>query len=337
VLRVVLGRLVAGLILVVVLTLLTYVVFFRVPVDPVVYISPSATEEERAAIREQLGLDQPVLEQWGRFAWHLGTDADLGTSLIGGEPVNGILKDTVPPTLSLVLGGFALMLAVAIPLGMLSAIRPRSLLDRGVLVFTVVGVILHPFLIGLILRHVFAVRLDLAPGGGYCPLRGEFEILTGPGQSTSCGGVVDWLSHMWMPWVTFALFFLPLYTRLVRAHMLDNLGQLYVVTARAKGATERRIVTRHVARPALSPIAAMLAVDVAIVLTAAIYVEVVFGLPGMGSLVAQNLGGTFGYDLNVLVGVVVLIAIAITTVSLVSDVTVRALDPRVRFDGSRAR
>jgi peptide/nickel transport system permease protein len=81
----------------------------------------------------------------------------------------------------------------------------------------------------------------------------------------------------------------------------------------------------------------MLAVDVAIVLTAAIYVEVVFGLPGMGSLVAQNLGGTFGYDLNVLVGVVVLIAIAITTVSLVSDVTVRALDPRVRFDGSRAR
>jgi peptide/nickel transport system permease protein len=203
VLRVVLGRLVAGLILVLVLTLLTYVVFFRVPVDPVIYIAPSATDEEAAAIREQLGLDQPVLEQWGRFAWHLGTDADLGTSLIGRQSVNEILRATVPPTLSLVLGGFALMLALAIPLGMLAAIRPRSLLDRGVLIFTVVGVILHPFLIGLILKHVFAVRLDLAPGGGYCPLRGTFEIATGPGQFSSCGGVVDWLAHMWMPWVTF--------------------------------------------------------------------------------------------------------------------------------------
>ena len=336
-LRLVLGRVVAGVLLVVVLTLLTYVVFFRVPVDPVIYIDPFATDEERSEIRHQLGLDQPVLEQWGRFAWHLGTEADLGTSLIGQQPVNGILKQTLPPTLSLVLGGFTLMLLLAIPLGMLSAVRPRSLLDRAVLAFTVFGIVLHPFIVGLLLRNVFADRLDIAPGGGYCPLRGEFEILTGPGQSTSCGGVVDWVAHMWMPWLTFALFFLPLYTRLVRAHMLDNLGQLYVLTARAKGATERQIVTRHVARPALGPIAAMLAVDIAIVVTAAIYVETVFGLGGIGQLVASNLGGATGYDLNVLVGVVVLISIAITTVSLLSDVTVRALDPRIRFEGSRAR
>lgn len=335
-LRLVLGRLVAGLILVVVLTLLTYVVFFRVPVDPVIYINPFATDEEAAAIREELGLDQPVLEQWSRFAWKLGTEADLGTTLIGQQPVNGILKERVPPTLSLVVGGFALMLLLAIPLGMLSAMRPRSLLDRAVLTFTVVGIILHPFLIGVILKHVFWARLDVAPAGGYCPLSGAPEVVTGPRQIEGCGGLVDWLSHMWMPWVTFALFFLPLYTRLVRAHTLDSLGQLYVVTARAKGATERQIVTRHVARSSLGPVAAMLAVDVAIVVTAAIYVEVVFGVPGIGDLVAINLAGAQGYDLHVLVGVVVLMAFAITAVSLLSDLTVRALDPRIRLEGTRA-
>ena len=336
-LRLVLGRVLAGIVLVVLLTLLTYVVFFRVPVDPVIYISPDATDQERMALRDELGLDQPVLEQWGRFAWRLGTEADLGTSLIGGVPVNGILKETLPPTLSLVLGGFVLVLLLAIPLGMLSAVRPRSLVDRAILAFTVFGIILHPFIVGILLRHVFADRLDIAPSGSYCPLRGTEETITGPGQFSSCGGVVDWLSHMWMPWLTFALFFVPLYTRLVRAHMLDNLGQLYVLTARAKGATERRIITRHVARPALGPVAAMLAVDIAIVVTAAIYVETVFGLGGIGQLVATNLGGAQGYDLHVLVGVVVLIAIAITIVSTFADVAVRALDPRIRPDGSRAR
>jgi peptide/nickel transport system permease protein len=337
VVRLVLGRAIAGVVLVILLTLLTYVVFFRVPVDPVIYINPGATDQERAAIREELGLDQPVLEQWSRFAWRLGTEADLGTSLIGGVPVNAILKATLPPTLSLVLGGFVLTLLLAIPLGMLSAVRPRSLLDRAVLAFTVIGIILHPFIVGLLLRYVFADWWDIAPAGGYCPIRGEAETVLGPGQFGTCGGFVDWLGHMWMPWLTFALFFLPLYTRLVRAHMLDNLGQLFVLTARAKGASERRIVTRHVARPALGPVAAMLAVDIAIVVTAAIYVETVFGLGGIGQLVAFNLAGAQGYDLNVLVGVVVVIAVAITTVSLFADLTVRALDPRIRFDGSRAR
>ena len=319
----------------VLLTLLTYVVFFRVPVDPVIYISPDATEQERTELRDQLGLDQPVLEQWGRFAWRLGTEADLGTSLIGGQPVNGILRDTLPPTLSLVLGGFVLTLLLAIPLGMLSAVRPRSLLDRAVLAFTVFGIILHPFIVGVISATCLPTGWTSRRRAATARCAAE-ETITGPGQFSSCGGVVDWLVAMWMPWLTFALFFVPLYTRLVRAHMLDNLGQLYVLTARAKGATERRIVTRHVARPALGPVAAMLAVDIAIVVTAAIYVETVFGLGGIGQLVARNLGGAQGYDLNVLVGVVVLIAIAITTVSLVLGVAVRALDPRIRPDGSRA-
>lgn len=330
-LRLVAGRLIGGVLLILLLTLITYVVFFRVPVDPVIYIAPEATGDQRTEIRRLLGLDEPLVEQWGRFVWRLGTDADLGTALIGGRPVNSYLKSALPPTVSLVLGGFALTLLLALPLGTLAALRPRSVLDRSVLAFAVLGIVLHPFVVGLLLREVLADRFGLAPASGYCPLRGSIEVFT-PFESTSssCGGFADWAHHMWLPWLTFAIFFLPLYTRMVRARALDNLRQTYVVTARAKGASETRVVTRHLAQNALGPVAAMLAVDIATIITAAIYVETVFGLPGIGRLVVANLSGNQGYDLHVLLGVVVVVAIAITIVNLLADVTVRALDPRVR-------
>jgi peptide/nickel transport system permease protein len=334
-LRLVAGRIVAGILLTLLLTLATYAVFFRVPVDPAIYASPEGTQEERAAIRQELGLEEPLLEQWGQFAWRLGTEADLGTSLLDAPdaeapaPVRSILADALPPTLSLVLGGFVLTLLLAVPLGMLAALRPRSLLDRSVLAVAVLGVVLHPFIVGLLL-HALADRTGIVRGGGYCPIRGEAIDIVGPGQVGACGGAADWVSRMWLPWVTFAVFFLPLYTRMSRARFLDNLDQLYVRTARAKGASERRILFRHVSRNALGPIAAMLAVDVATVVTAAIYIETVFGLPGVGRLVATNLGGSAGYDLHVLVGVVVLVTFTITAANLFSDLTLRALDPRVR-------
>lgn len=334
--RLVLARILGGIVLVTVLTLLTYVVWWQVPVDPLIYIYPEgAPEAQKQATRERLGLDQPVLEQWGRFTWRLATEADLGTSLFERQPVNAILGSALPPTLSLVLGGFVLMLALAIPLGMLSALRARSIFDRAVLTVVVLGIVLHPFVVGLVLRDVFSSKLGIAPRGGYCPLRGEAQQVTGQSNTfefeyAPCGGVVDWLQHMWLPWLTFALFFLPIYTRMVRARTLDTLRQPFVLTARAKGASERQVVTRHVARNALGPVAAMLAVDVAVIVTAAIYIETVFGLPGIGRLVATNLSGSVGYDVHVLVGIVVLISVAITIVSMLADVTVRTLDPRVR-------
>lgn len=347
--RLVLGRLLSGVVLVLLLSLMTFVVFFRVPVDPTIYISPIATAEEKAEIRRVIGLDQPVLEEWGDFVWGLGTRGDLGRELfpksesgvitLEGErrPVSSTLKEYLPATLSLVVGGFVLMLALALPLGLLSALHARSLVDRAILVFTVLGIVLHPFLVGLILRETFADRLELAPPGGYCPIRGENAEPFSPGASFigTCGGVVDWLDHMWLPWLTFALFFLPLYTRMVRARVLDNLGQLYVLAARAKGASEWRIVTRHVSRNSLGPIVAMLAVDIAVIVTAAIYVETIFGLDGVGRLVASNLSGAGGYDIHVLVGIVVVVAVAITAVNIFSDLAVRALDPRIRTDATR--
>ena len=164
--RLVLARVLGGIVLVTALTLITYVVWWQVPVDPLIYIYPDgAPEAQKQATREQLGLDQPVLEQWGRFTWRLATEGDLGTSLFERKPVNGILESALPPTLSLVLGGFVLMLALAIPLGMLSALRARTVFDRAVLMVVVLGIVLHPFVIGLVLRDVFSSKLGVAPPG----------------------------------------------------------------------------------------------------------------------------------------------------------------------------
>ena len=335
-LRALVGRVVGGIVLVLLLTFLSFAVWATIPrsANYALALPEGWTQEEKAAAIERLGLNRPLHEQWGDYGWGLATRADFGDtlSLFGGFPVRPILVDALPPTLSLAVGGFVLALVLAIPLGLVSALRRRSALDRGILLFTVVGVVLHPFVVGLILKTLVGDRWGLAPEGGYCPIRGEAPIEFGPTGEVvaTCGGVRDWAAHLALPWLTFAVFFLPIYTRIVRTRLVETLGEQYVLTARAKGASERRIVTRHVLRNGLAPLAAMVAVDVGTIIVAAIYVETIFGLGGVGSLVVHNLSGQFGYDRNVVVGIVVFAAIAITIANVAADVTIRTLDPRIR-------
>ena len=332
------GRVVGGIVLVLVLSFLSFAVWATIPrsANSALDLPQGWTDAEKAETVQRLGLDRPLYEQWGEYAWGLGTRADFGEtlSLYGGFPVRPILVDALPATLSLAVGGFVLALVLAIPLGLASALRRRTVLDRGILVFTVVGIVLHPFIVGLILSELVAGRLGLAPERGYCALRGETEVFHAETQTvTTCGGLVDWASHLWLPWLTFAIFFLPIYTRMIRARLVETLGEQYVVTARAKGASERRVVTRHVLRNGLGPLAAMVAVDAGTIIVAAIYVETIFGLGGIGTLVVHNLTGQYGYDRNVVVGIVVFAAIAITITNLLADATIRTLDPRVRGAG----
>lgn len=330
------GRVIGGIILILLLTLMSFVVWEAIPRSANLTLSlpTSWTEEQKAAAVQRLGLERPLYEQWGDYVWGVGTRADFGETISlfegGGFPVRPILLDAVPPTLSLALGGFVLALLLAIPLGLLSAIRRRTLLDRGILVFSVLGIALHPFIVGLLLAKVFGDKLGLAPEGGYCPLRGEAEFQRAREEFTTCGGFVDWATHLWLPWLTFGLFFIPIYTRIVRTRLVETLGEQYVLTARAKGASEGRILRRHVLRTAFTPLAAMVAVDVGTMVAAAIYVETVFSINGIGLLVVQNLSGTFGFDRNMVVGVVVFVAIGITIANMLSDITLRALDPRLR-------
>jgi peptide/nickel transport system permease protein len=340
--RALLGRVLGGIVLVLVLSFLSFAVWSTIPrsANLALALPEGWTAAQKQEALERLGLERPLHEQWGDYAWGLATRADFGESLslYGGYPVRPILMSALPRTLWLAAGGFALALLLAVPLGLVSALRPGSLLDRGVLFFAVVGVVMHPFVVGLILKYVLARRLGLAPEGEYCPLKGE--ALSGYTEGgfadySTCGGFVDWLDHMWLPWLTFALFFLPIYTRIVRTRLVETLGEQYVLTARAKGASEGRIVRRHVLRTGFGPLAAIIAVDAGTIIVAAIYIETIFGLGGIGTLVVHNLSGQFGYDRTVVVGIVVFAAIGITIASLLADVTIRSLDPRVR-SASRA-
>ena len=329
-LRFVVGRLLAGIFLMLALTFVTFLIFLRIPVDPATYVADRPTVEQRAQINHDLGVDKPVVVQWAKFVKRLVTEQSLGDSLLGYGPVNSIIQRSAGPTLSLVAGGVVLLLLLALPIGMLSALRAQSLFDRGVVMVAIVGIVLHPFVIGLLFRALFAKHWGIAPDGGYCDLRAppapEFPV-----ESSQCGGLADWARHLWLPWLTFAIFFLPLYTRMIRARVIENLGAQYVTTARAKGASEWLIATRHVLRNATGPLLAMVATDIGTVVTAAIYIETIYGLSGLGLQVVANLNGGHGYDLTVLVGIVFVVAATITVLNTVADIATVALDPRVRL------
>jgi peptide/nickel transport system permease protein len=340
--RALLGRVLGGLVLVVVLSFLSFAVWSTIPrtANANLALPEGWTAAQKQAALERLGIDRPLYEQWADYAWGLTTRADFGEtlSLYGGYPARPVLMAALPRTLWLAAGGFALALLLAVPLGLLSALRPGTLLDRGILFFAVVGVVMHPFVVGLILKYVLARHLGLAPEGAYCPLKGQAaygDPYDPSGDYYTCGGFAAWLDHLWLPWLTFALFFLPIYTRIVRTRLVETLGEQYVLTARAKGASERRIVTRHVLRTGFAPLAAIIAVDAGTIIVAAIYIETIFGLGGIGTQVVHNLSGQYGYDRTIVVGIVVFAAIGITIASLLADVTIRSLDPRVR-SASRA-
>ena len=218
---------------------------------------------------------------------------------------------------------------IALPVGLLSALRPRSLLDRAATAFVLIGISAHPVWIGLILSYVFGVKLGLAPSGGYCDL---------VAPTAGCGGPVQWAWHLWLPWLTFALMFAAIYMRMVRASVLEALGEDYVRTARAKGASEQRVLRVHVLRNALLPVVTMLGMDIGIALGGAVFVERVYGLPGLGGIAIQSLARR---DLPVIMGITLFGTLAVIVLNLVVDLLYTMIDPRsclraTDFEGSSA-
>jgi peptide/nickel transport system permease protein len=302
-----LRRLLWALVLCLGVTLVTFVLFYLAPTQPD-RIRCGGEQATRACIedtREALGLDDPVPVQYGRF--------------ITRQEVNEIIVAAAPVTLSVVAGGVLLWVLVGFSIGIVSALRPRTLVDRGTTTFALVGISLHPVWIGLVLSYVVGYKLGWTPITGYCDAVDP--------QATECGGVRDWASHLVLPWITFALVSAAVYARMVRASMLEALGEDYVRTARAKGLPEHRVVRSHVLRNALIPVVTMLGMDIGFALGGAVFVETVFSLPGLGSVVGRAIGDD---DLPVLEGVTLLATLSIVAFNLVVDLLYAVLDPRVR-------
>ena len=320
-------RLLSGLLLIVTLTFLTFFVFNEIPTNPaciVVACGPHTTTTD-AMIREadhRLGIDRSVFVQYGKFVWHLVSKGDFGSSWTQQAKVGTMLGAALPVTASLVAGGMVLMLLLAVPLGSLAAVRPRSPADRGLLALTLAGIAVHPFVLGLLILRFFAGHLHIYDFS-YCPLFGSVP--------SGCGGPFDWAGHLAVPWLVFALLFLPLYMRMIRVRMLETLNEPWISTARAKGASEPRVVFGHALRNAIGPVLPMLAVDAGTAITAAIYVETVFGLQGIGSLAVRALSGTQGgFDLPLTAGVVTVVGTFVVLLNVAADVAGAWLDPRIR-------
>jgi len=211
-----------------------------------------------------------------------------------------------------------LWLLVSIPIGILSTLRPRSLLDRVSMTFVLMGISAHPVWIGLILAYFLGFKLEAFPITGYCDLFSP---------STDCGGPIQWAWHLVLPWATFAVLFAATYVRMIRAYVMETMSEDYVRTARAKGATERRVLSRHICRNALLPVVTILGMDIGLALGGAFFVESVFGLPGLGQVAVQAVDRV---DLPVTQGVVVFGTLCILVFTFIVDVLYAWIDPRIR-------
>jgi peptide/nickel transport system permease protein len=307
-----------------IITFVTFVIFFMAPNDPARAMcgGDQASRQCLKTATEKLGLDKPVLVQYFKYLDRLVVHHDLGTSYATGQSINQKIKMAAPVTASLVFGGAVLWMIIGLSVGIYSALRPRSLIDRAAMVFVLIGVSAHPVWIGLILSYAFGVRWHITPIADYANFFGA-----APGSGDP-GGPAQWAYHMILPWMTFALLFAALYVRMIRANVMETLNEDYVRTARAKGAPEQRILFAHVLRNALLPVVTMLGMDIGVALGGAIFTETVFQLPGLGRTVVVALGND---DLAIVEGVVVFATIAILFFNLIVDLMYAWIDPRIRL------
>jgi peptide/nickel transport system permease protein len=319
VLRYIVRRLLWAGVLFIAITAVTYIIFFLIPADPArLMCGQRATPTCIDRAEQYLGLDRPIFVQYGKFLHRLVVEHSLGRSFTNRQDVTQVVLTAAPVTAALVFGGAVLWLLVSIPIGILSALRPRSLLDRVSMTFVLIGISAHPVWIGLILAYFLGFKLEAFPITGYCDL---FSPATG------CGGPVQWAWHLVLPWATFAVLFAATYVRMIRAYVMETLNEDYVRTARAKGADERRVLSRHVCRNALLPVVTILGMDLGLALGGAFFVESVYGLPGLGQVAVQAVDRV---DLPVTQGVVVFGTICILVFTFIVDVLYAWIDPRIR-------
>jgi peptide/nickel transport system permease protein len=297
-------------------SVIVFLVLHLAPGDPAeIMLGPQATQEDRLRLRADLGLDDPLHRQYARWLGHVAR-GDLGRSLWMRRPVLGEVLVRLKATL--ILTGTALVLSSigGIALGILSATRPNSWLDRTSAVASLFGASMPVFWLGIVLMVIFSLTLRWLPASGmYAPYGG--------------GDLRDLLSHLVLPALTLAAASVTIVARLTRSAMLEVLGQDYIRTARAKGLVERRVVVRHALKNALVPIVTVIGVQAGYLLGGAVLTETVFAWPGVGTLMVQ---GILARDIPLVQGCVLVVALTFVLVNLFVDVLYAWLDPRIRYE-----
>jgi peptide/nickel transport system permease protein len=285
-----------------------------------------ASPQQVQLVLHRLHLNDPIWKQYWHFLWGQPHDSQARGLLHGSLgydfnyqlPVNTIVKQAAPITLSLAIGAAVLWLAMGVLSGVLSAVRPRTIMDRSFTTLALIFYSVPTFVLGLLMLLVFYFRLTKA-GINAFPAAGYSSFASNPGE---------WARHLLLPWFTLAAVTAAAYTRLTRGSMLDVLGEDYIRTARAKGLSERRVVFRHALRAALTPIVTQFGIDFGTLVGGAIITEQVFSLPGLGYTAVNAITNQ---DLPVILGVTILATAAIVVANILVDVLYAVLDPRVRL------
>jgi ABC-type dipeptide/oligopeptide/nickel transport system permease component len=318
--RFIIRRLLLGLLTLWLVSTTVFVMAYWVPNDPATAIAGKrATLEVVQRIHHDLGLDRPLIVQYGDYMWHL-LRFDLGKSYVsgGGEPVWSLISSSLPITLWLVGGAGIIWFTLGVLSGVVSAVRARSLLDRGLTVLVLIGISIPPAVLYLLLMWGFfsglrSQNINLFAVG---PAGSPFDDLPG------------FISHMLLPWFGLAFLLMATYTRLTRSSMLEVMGEDFMRTAKAKGLSERRIILRHGLRAALTPVITQFGVDIGSLVGGVLVTEHVFGLQGVGqaAVLALEVG-----DTPTVIGVALFVALFVVLANLVVDVLYAFLDPRVRL------
>ena len=311
-----------------VLVVMSFIVFLGVyaignPVD--LLVNPQADDAERQRATQALGLDKPILAQYGTFLLRAAS-GDLGRSFVFNVPAIDLILSRLPATLELALVAMAIAIALGIPLGLVAGLKPRSFIGRTIMAGSILGFSLPTFWVGLVLIMVFSVQLGWLPPNG----RGETVSLLGIPVSFL---TLDGLAHLAMPAVNLALFKLSLLVRLTRSGAREAMLQDYVKFARAKGLSGRRVIGIHVLKNILIPIVTVIGLELGSVIAFAIVTESIFAWPGTGKLLIDSINQL---DRPVIVAYLLVIVTIFIVINFVVDVAYSLLDPRVRLGGAAA-
>jgi peptide/nickel transport system permease protein len=301
-------------------TAITFAVFYLLPPgDPALrFVGKEPTAQSIALVRHNLGLDKPWYVEYAKFVKATATGdkygwPGLGYSYDSNVSIRSKVIQKAPHTLSLILGASIIWLVAGISIGVISAIKRRTIFDRLAMSFALFGISAPVFWLGLMGLFIFWFKLGITAGTGYVPISQSFT---------------GWLDHLILPWIVLALLYAAVYARMVRGNLLDAMGEDFIRTARAKGLSESRVIFRHGLRASLAPVVTMFGLDIALLVGGAVITESVFNLDGLGFMAVDAVSRQ---DLPAVLGVVLLGTFAVVIMNLVVDIVYAFLDPRVRF------
>jgi peptide/nickel transport system permease protein len=316
-LQYIIRRLLWSVVMLLLITVIVFTIFFVLPGGggqnvAVLMAGKNPSPRNVENITERLGLDEPVYVQFGKYVWNAIRHGDLGDDYHNNLPVTERVFDHIPATASLAIGASIVWLLIGIPIGVISALKRRSLMDRGSMLFALIGVSLPTFWLGLMVVFLFDFRLNWYSVGDYARLTED---------------PVNWLRALWLPWLVLAVTQAAFYTRMVRGNMLEVQGEDYIRTARAKGLRERSVI-RHALRSALTPVVTMYGLDLGILMGGAIITEAIFNIPGIGGLVVDAIQDS---NFPVIMGTTLVASFAVIAANLLVDIVYASLDPRVTY------